>query len=745
MFRFILKILTIFFFLTLSSLSKNIDNIIVKGNERISSETILLFSDVPSDQSLDENSINKILKKLYESNFFKDVTVKIENKNLIIEVIENPIIQTIFIEGVKKETLEKSLYEILSLKNRSSFNLSKTKQDEITLSNYLKNEGYYFSEIVSSTQDLGNNKIDLFYKIDLGRKAKISKISFIGDKIFKDAKLRNIIISEEYKFWKLISGKKYLNENLINFDKRLLRNYYKNRGYYKVQVGSSFANYLGNEKFELIYNISSGKKYFFNDLVLKLPSDYNKVNFEELTSMFAELKGKKYSLDSIEKILDEIDNIVLNKQYEFLKSSVTEIVNNDLIDLTFNIEESKKFYVEKINIYGNNITQEEVLRNILLVDEGDPFNELLHNKTVNNLKALNYFKNVDSKILDGGSASQKIINITVEEKPTGEISAGAGLGTSGASVVFGLKENNFLGRGVKVGADLSLAKNSLKGLISVDNPNYKGSNRSLNFSAENASTDRLKNFGYESTKTGFSVGSGFDYYQDMFLNIGVSSYFERLKTDSKASASIKKQEGSYFDTFFNYSLDYDKRDQKYQPTDGFRSKFIQKLPLISDNYALTNTYSLKFYEEFFKKNILSYGFYTSSINSIASKNVRLSDRLYLPARKLRGFESGQVGPKDGTDFIGGNYIFAFNASTSMPQILPSFQNTNFQLFFDAANVWGVDYSDTLNDGSAIRSSVGLAIDFYTPVGPLSISFAQPVSSGKNDVEETFRFNLGTTF
>ena len=178
---------------------------------------------------------------------------------MIIEVIENPIIQTIFIEGVKKETLEKSLYEILSLKNRSSFNLSKTKQDEITLSNYLKNEGYYFSEIVSSTQDLGNNKIDLFYKIDLGRKAKISKISFIGDKIFKDAKLRNIIISEEYKFWKLISGKKYLNENLINFDKRLLRNYYKNRGYYKVQVGSSFANYLGNEKFELIYNISSGK------------------------------------------------------------------------------------------------------------------------------------------------------------------------------------------------------------------------------------------------------------------------------------------------------------------------------------------------------------------------------------------------------------------------------------------------------------------------------------------------------
>ncbi len=745
MFNFILKIFTIFLFLTLSSESKNIDKVIINGNERISTETIVVFADIPTHQNLDENLINQILIRIYESGFFKDVVVKIENQNLIIDVIENPIIQTVFIEGIKKKSIEGSLYEILSLKNRSSFNDLKAKQDEIAISNYLKEEGYYFSTIISSIQELGDNKIDLFYKIDLGKKAKVSKISFIGDKVFKDNKLRNIIVSDEYKFWKIISGKKFLNENLINLDKRLLNSYYKNKGYYNVRIGSSFANYLGNEKFELIYNISSGKKYFFNNLVLKLPSDYDQSNFEELILMFSNLKGKNYSLNSISKILDEIDKIVLNKQYEFLKSSVTEEINDDLIDLTFNIEESEKFYVEKINIYGNNITQEEVLRNILMVDEGDAFNELLHNKTINNLKALNFFNKVDSKILKGRSPSQKIINITVEEKPTGEISAGAGVGTNGASVAFGLKENNFLGKGIKVGADLSVAADSLKGLISINNPNYKGSNRSLNFSAERSTTDRIKNFGYKSDKTGFSVGSGFDYYNDIFLNIGVSTYVEKLKTDSKASASLKKQEGSYFDTFFNYSLDYDKRDQKYQPTDGFRSKFSQKLPIISENYSLTNTYDLKFYEEWLNQNVLTYGFYTSAITSIASKNVRLSDRLYLPARKLRGFESGQVGPKDGADFIGGNYIFAFNASTTMPQILPVLQNTNFSLFFDAANVWGIDYSDSLNDESKIRSSFGLAVDLFTPVGPLSFSFAQPISKGKNDTEETFRFNLGTTF
>ena len=724
MFKLISKIFVIFFFLVLSAESKNYNNVIINGNERISNETIIIFADIPSDQSLDGNSISLILKRLYESGFFFYFTVKVENNNLIINVVENPIIQTVFIDGIKKNSLEESILDIITLKNRSSFNETKNNKDEIDISNYLKEEGYYFSTTTSSIQDLGDNKIDLFYKINLGRKAKISKISFVGDKIFKDSKLRGIIASDEYKFWKIISGKKFLNEKIIIFDKRLLQNYYRNKGYYNVKVGSSFANYLGNEEFELIYNISSGKKYFFNDFISKLPLDYDQSNFE---------------------ILSEIDKIVLNKQYEFLKSSVKSQIKGNLINFTFNIDESEKFYVEKINIYGNNITQEDVLRNILLVDEGDAFNELLHNKTINSLKSLNFFSSVDSKIINGQTQSQKIINITVEEKPTGEISAGAGIGTSGATIAFGLKENNFLGRGIKVGGDLSIAANSLTGLISVNNPNYKGSNRSVNFSAERSTVDRKKNFGYQSNKTGFTLGSGFDYYNDLYLNIGVSTYLEKLETDSKASASIKKQEGSYFDTFFNYTLDYDKRNQKYQPSDGFRSRFTQKIPLISESYSLTNTYSLKFYEEWLNQNILSYGFYTSAINSISSKNVRLSDRLNLSQNLLRGFENGQVGPKDGTDFIGGNYIFAFNASTTMPQILPTFQNTSFSLFFDAANVWGIDYSKTLKDESSIKSSVGIAVDLFTPVGPLSFSLAQPITKGKNDVEETFRFNLGTTF
>ena len=745
MLKFFFHFVLFIIFFDFSAYSKNYEKIIINGNERISNETILVFSEIQEDKALDENSINQILKKLYKSGFFKDIKVKIESNNLIIEVLENPIIQTVLIEGIKRKNTEESLYEILSLKNRSSYNATLIKKDEAAILSFLKDDGYYFSKVTTSYQDLGDNKIDLSYQIELGEKSKISKISFIGDKKFKDSSLKSIIISEEYKFWKFFSGKKYLNENLINYDKRLLNNFYKNKGFFNVIIESSFANYLGNDKFEIIYNISSGEKFYFNEFDLNLPIDYERTNFEQLDQIFKELKGKNYSIYSIDKILKEIDKIVLNEQFEFLKSTVNESIEDNLINLTFDIAESEKFYVEKINIFGNNVTREEVIRNNFMIDEGDAFNELLQTRTLNNLKSLNFFRNVESEILDIENENKKIINITVEEKPTGEIMAGAGVGTSGGSVSFGVSENNFLGRGIEFSSDISLSEESIKGIISMNNPNYKGSNKSLNVSLESTISDRLKNFGYKSNKTGFSVGSGFELYDDFYWNTGISSYVEKLDTDTTASASMKKQEGSYFDTFFNHTASFDKRNQRYKTSDGYISRFAQSIPLISDSYTLTNSYDYKIYNEWLDENIFSFGFFVKSANSLSDKDIKLSDRLFLPASKLRGFESGKIGPKDGTDYIGGNYAASINMASSLSQILPNLQNTDFSIFLDAANVWGIDYNSALNDESKIRSSVGIAVDFLTPIGPLNFTLSEAITMGDNDITESFRFNLGTTF
>ena len=746
MFKLILNFIIFFFCLTFSVYSKNYEKIIINGNERISNETIIVFSEISNDKSLDENSINKILRRLYNTGFFKDVSIKIENNQLIINVDENPIIQTVFIEGVKTKKIKNAIIDILSLKDRSSYNITLLKQDENAIINLLKERGYYFSNITTSIVNLDDKKINLIYNIDIGNKSKISKISFIGNTNIKDKTLRNIIVSEEYKFWKLISGKKFLNEKLLNFDTQLLKNFYKNRGFFDVKIESSYAKYLGNDEFEIIYNISPGIKYYFNEISLNLPTDYNTDDFAKLNNIFEKLKGKNYSLTAIDKILNEIDKIVLNEQYEFLDSIVNEEFTDNLINLEFNVDEkSEKFYVEKINIFGNNITREEVIRNSLYVDEGDPFNDLLHTKSINRIKSLNFFKDVKSEIISGTNDNQKIINISVNEKPTGEITAGAGVGSSGGSISVSAAENNFLGRGIKFDTSLTLSANTVRGLFSLNNPNYKGSNRSLNFSVQSLVTDQLKDFGYKSNKSGFSIGSGYELYDDFYFTTGLSTYVETLKTDATASDSMSKQKGSYFDTFFNYTLDYDKRNQRFKTTDGFRSKYTQNLPIISENYSLKNTYDFKIYDSWLKENIATFSFYASSSNSLTNKDIKLSERLYLPSSKLRGFEPGKIGPKDGEDFIGGNYATAFSLSTTMPQVLPSLQSADFLLFLDVANVWGVDYDASVLDDNKIKSSIGLGIDWFTVIGPLNFSLTEVISKSDSDITESFRFNIGTTF
>ena len=217
-----------------------------------------------------------------------------------------------------------------------------------------------------------------------------------------------------------------------------------------------------------------------------------------------------------------------------------------------------------------------------------------------------------------------------------------------------------------------------------------------------------------------------------------------METDSTASNRQKKQEGNYFDTYIGFDFDYDKRNQKYQTSDGFRSYYSIDLPIISDNNTVTNFYNYKIFSELYENNISSMSLSLSSANSITGDDVKLSERLYIPQKKLRGFAKGKVGPKDGEDYIGGNYYAVINLSSTLPQILSNNQNIDLGTFIDIGNIWGVDDS-SLDESSVLRSSIGLGIDWFTPVGPLSFSFAQPLSKGSNDKTETFRFNLGTTF
>ncbi|MDA7573596.1 outer membrane protein assembly factor BamA, partial [Candidatus Pelagibacter sp.] len=608
--------------------------------------------------------------------------------------------------------------------------------------------GYYFSKIkTSSIINDKQNSIKLIYDVELGEKAKIKEIKFIGDKKFKDRKLSQIIVSENAKFWKFISKKIYLDSNRIKLDKRLLINYYKNNGYYNVNIEDSFVELSSDGYFNLTYSINAGKKFIFNDLSLEMPSDFDEKYFSKINNQIKDLKNQTYSLNKIETILKEIEKIALAKDYQFINASMSEnITDDDKLNIKFTLSESDKFYVEKINVFGNQHTIEEVIRNAFIVDEGDPFNEILFNNSINNLKAKNIFKSVNFNVKQGSKSNLKIIDLDIQEKPTGEISLGAGFGTTGGSFGGGIVENNFLGQGVKLDTNFAVSKRSLKGQFVYSKPNFNYTDNTLFTSVKSTSTDRLSDSGYKTSEIGLSLGTSFEQYEDLFFRPDISVTYENLETSSTASANYKKQEGNFFDTYFLYSLDYDQTNQRYRPTSGYRTIFYQEVPILSDGYELVNSIETTKYHELPAEMIGKISFYGKAVNTIkGDKDTRISKRLYIPSRRLRGFESGKVGPIENNDYVGGNYLSTINLSTTLPQFLPSFQNTDFTIFLDAANVWGVDYNKSLDDRSTVRSSIGIGLDLNTPIGPLSFSLSEPITKSSSDITESFRFSLGTTF
>ena len=740
----LLILLVINFTLINYSLADTVKKIQIDGNKRVSNETIKLFSDVKINDTLDDEKLNIILKKLYETNFFKNINLSFKNNILAIKVAENPIIENLDYKGIKSQRILNIIKENRLLKSRSSYTENILKYEKDRLKDILKKLGYYNSKIDIIISEEKSNLINITFEFNLGKKAKIKKITFIGDKIFKDNKLKRIIASSEFKYWKFLSGRKYLNEELVEFDKRLLTNFYKNNGYYNVEINASFAKELNQDEFELIFNINANEKILFGEISLDLPSDFDEINFKKIKKLFKKIKDKPYSINLVNKILDEIDLITSLEQYQFINATVEENLYENKLNLNFKILETEKFYVKKINIFGNTVTSENVIRNQLEVDEGDPYNEILLNKSINNLKSLNFFKNVTKEILDDTRSKTKIINISIEEKPTGEIMAQAGIGTEGGSIGFGIKENNFLGNGIQLDTNFLISSETFRGKFSVTNPNFKNSDKSIYTSIEAIETDNFKTTGYKSNKTGFSVGTNFELLDDFFLGLGNTNFYEKIDTNDTASDRQKAQAGNYWDTFLKFDFNYDKRNQKFQTSSGFRSFYSLDLPVISETNTLKNYYNHSNYFSLYDKNISSLSLYFETANSLNNKDIKLSERIKIPSRRLRGFESGRVGPKDGEDFIGGNYAYSLNFSSTIPQLFEESQNADFLFFTDIADIWGVDYNSLL-DKNKIRSSIGLALDWYSPIGPMNFSLAQPISKADGDRTETFRFNLGTTF
>ncbi len=741
--KFLILFLSLFLLTTASA--DQINEIIIDGNKRISDETIKVYGEIEINKDFSEKDLNKIVNNLYSTNFFSDVSAKIDANTLIINVSEYPVVNQLVIIGEKRNSFVEEISKIISLKENKSFIKSSLAKDISLIKKFYAALGYNFAEVSAKSKIIDQNNLDLIFEINKGKQTKITNINFIGNNSIKSRRLRDVIASEEDKFWKVISRNTNFSENLINLDKRLLENYYKSIGYYDVKIDSS-AVQVDNEEgsAKIIYSISEGERFFINKISTNVDPVFDKKIFFPLNDIFKEYVGVYYSPFKIKKLLDELDELIEKNSLQFVEHNVQENVEGDKINIVFNIFEGEKNLIERINITGNSVTNEEVIRSELILDEGDPFINLNLEKSIAEIKARRIFKDVKYNVVNGSAKNLKIINIEVEEQPTGEISAGAGIGTSGGTFALTIKENNWLGEGKSLAFDIQFDSESLKGELIYQNPNYDFLGNSLDFSLASESNDKPDK-GYENSIITGSIGTSFEQFRNIDLFLGLAGSYDDLRTESSASDSLKKQAGAFTEFSTRYGISFDNRDRVFMPTDGSIISFNQELPIYADKPFISNTFSGSFYEDLSENVVGSAKFFLTTIDSINDEDVRLSKRKSLSTRRLRGFEMNKVGPVDGSDHVGGNYAAAINLDTNLPKLLPDSSNVDLGLFLDFGNVWGVDYDETIDESNEIRSSTGLTASWLSPLGPLTFVLSQNLLKADTDKTQSFNFNLGTTF
>ena len=732
------------FFLLISNFVSANDFVIIKGNKNISEKTIQSFA--PKEiNTFNPELINTFQKDLFATGFFENVKITLSDNKLIIEVIENPLINFFFIEGLTNDNkkISDEINNIVKSKENTILQTYLIKEDIKNISNFLKNLGYLENKINYQLVKINDEKVNLFYNIDLQNKFKTKRIFFIGNKFFKSSTLKDVVLSEEYGWWKFLSNFTIPSESIINYDISNLKKFFLDNGFYDVQISSHSIKVLDNEYANIIYSINSGNKYIIDDI--DFIDSLNLINDETLTFLKKKYKNlikNTYNASELEKYLNFSTEYLNKSNLNLVFRHKLDKIDNTKLKLSFLVFDQKnKKLVNKITIKGNNITDDFVIRNSLNISEGDLLNSNKLNTSVDKIKDTGIFRKVNAEIVNDNNETVDI-EIRVEEQATGELSAGAGAGSSGATIQAAINEKNFLGKGLNLNSSLILGTQKVRGLISYYDPDYKNSGNGLkgSFFIEG---NNYENSDYENTVVGSSFSTLYEIYDKVFFKPGISIDHDSVTIGSNASTALKKRAGNYYTSKIFYELVKNTKNREIQTTDGYTFGFGQDLSLISDIQYINNSIFGSYFKEY-KENFV--GSVKTKIETINGFNddIKYSDRLFVSSDNLRGFSQRGIGPKIDNEFIGGNYSFYTSFSSTIPNGLPDKWNAITNVFLDAANVWGVDDNST-DDSNKLRSSIGVGISWISPIGPIGFSYAEPISKKSTDDIEQFNFKIGSVF
>ena len=735
-----------------SAWAAQVSDIRVVGSERVEPATVMTYLSLKKGDEVTQDALDQALKSLFATGLFADVQVS-ENSGIVtVKIVENPVINQVAFEG-NKDLKDEQLQGEIQARSRQVFTRTGVQEDVARLYSIYQKNGRFSADIQPKIIKLDQNRVNLIFEISEGPVTEIDTIRFVGNNRFSADELRSELASKEARWYSILSSNDKYDQDRLAYDQELLRQFYLKEGYADFRVLSAVSELSQDkDKFYITMTIDEGERYRINDI--RINSQIRNLDPATLTDTLHMKVKDWYNGNEVKDSIDSMTKKLGDMQYAFVNvvPDINRNRENHTIDIVFNVNESPRVFVERINVDGNVRTLDKVIRRQIELSEGDPFNRSLLSKSEQNVKDLGYFAKVDVKTLPGSTPDKTVIDVNVEEQSTGSISLGAGFSTAdGPLADFSIREKNLLGTGKDLGLAATIAGTRTEFDLSLTEPYFLDRNLLAGIDLFHTTRDQQDESSFDQKKTGFGARVGYPLSRNLRQTWKYRIEDNNItNVDSDASRYIRDQEGDILTSSILQRLDYSDVDSKLFPTDGYSAWFETELAGLGGDAKyiagrLGGTYYYPIAKNWYINTLAEAGV----ISGYSDDDVRINERYFLGGNNLRGFETAGVGPRDLStdDSLGGNQFYRGLIQLNFPLGLPEDLGVSGHVFSDFGSLWGIDTDSSLNlaDEDSIRVAAGMGFSWRSPMGPLQIDFSAPIMKEDYDTTQVFRINFGTQF
>ena len=728
----------------------------VDGNKRIETSTIITYSGLATDQVFGADDLNRAYRNILASGLFESVEVVPSGNRLVIKVDEFPTVNQIAFEGNRRVN-DSTLKSIVGLQPRRVFNPDKVDTDRAAIAQVYADQGRLAARVSPKIIRRSDNRVDVIFEIFEGGLTEIERVGIVGNKVFSDRRLRRILDTKQAGFLRLFVRRDTFLADRIEFDKRLLTDFYNARGYIDFEVNDVNAELTEeNNAYFVTFNVREGQKFRFGDV--SLTSQRSDIDVEEFEIAISAETGDVYSPTLMEKNLSRLEARATQLGLDFVR--VTPRVTRNDADLTLDVEfvlgQGERVFVERIDITGNTATLDRVIRRQFRISEGDPFNPRLVREAAERIRALGFFGNAGVNAREGTQPGQIIVDVEVEEQPTGSLQLGATYsGDTGFGVVIDYSERNFLGRGQALSFAIRSGIDNQSYEFNFTEPEFLNPELRFNLGLSYGETDN-QGAAYDTRKFNITPSLSFPLSEYSRLSVrGSVSATEMLNPGNIGTiVAAEVARGRLDDAGFGFTYRYDTRGVGLDPSSGIAVIYNQDFGGVAGDKGTFSKSTIRTIGEraILNEDIVLRGSLEAGLLHHTDANSRVTDRFFLPATVLRGFEFAGMGPRQrvGTinDALGGNKYTVAKFEVDFPLGLPEEYGMSGGAYYHAGNLWdtGAGGDDFISyDEGAWRHVVGATLYWTTPIGPLRFDFTRALKKETHDEERTFDMSIATRF